>query len=170
MIGQPLNSFMSIDPGVPLADLKGKSVGITGVPADHAALESAGLADKVRVVNVGATFCHRLLYTRWMRCSASIATWRNRLEQRLHAHRHRSTASASPATTAHPRGELGRLRSPAAYRDVVENFVNAFLEGTDEARANPDPLAPGHGRGHRLEARSWPPRFPRPSSCSGTAA
>ena len=31
-----------------------------------------------------------------------------------------------------------RLRSSAAYRDVVERFVNAFLEGTDEARANPD--------------------------------
>ena len=39
VIGQPLNSFMSIEPSVhSLADLKGRSVGITGVPADYAAL------------------------------------------------------------------------------------------------------------------------------------
>ena len=31
-----------------------------------------------------------------------------------------------------------RLRSSASYRDVVEKFVNAFLQGTEEARADPD--------------------------------
>ena len=54
VIGQPLNSFMSIDPSIrSLADLKGHSVGITGVPADYAALASAGLSHDVKVVNVG---------------------------------------------------------------------------------------------------------------------
>src|SRR4051812_31598230 len=48
VIGEPLNSFMSIDPSIrSLADLKGHSVGVTGVPADYAALESAGLTDDV---------------------------------------------------------------------------------------------------------------------------
>ena len=43
VIGQPLNSFMSIEPAIhTLADLKGRSVGITGVPADYAALETPG--------------------------------------------------------------------------------------------------------------------------------
>src|SRR5690349_9904513 len=36
VVGEPLNSFMSIDPSIHgLGDLKGRSVGITGVPADY---------------------------------------------------------------------------------------------------------------------------------------
>src|SRR4051812_21742096 len=62
VIGQPLNSFMSIDPSIrSLADLKGHSVGITGVPADYAALESAGVSHDVKVVNVGYSLLPALL-------------------------------------------------------------------------------------------------------------
>jgi hypothetical protein len=62
VIGQPLNSFMSIEPSVrSLADLEGRSVGITGVPADYAALATAGLEHDVKVVNVGYSLLPALL-------------------------------------------------------------------------------------------------------------
>src|SRR5438067_7421393 len=59
VVGRPLNSIMAIDPAIrTLADLKGRSIGITGVPADAAALDAAlsagGLSRAdVQVVHVG---------------------------------------------------------------------------------------------------------------------
>src|SRR5438132_14122457 len=59
VVPQPLNSFMAIEPEVrSLRDLKGRTIGVTGVPSDYAildtALRSAGLTRKdVKVVTVG---------------------------------------------------------------------------------------------------------------------
>src|SRR5204863_4648865 len=66
-----------------LADLKGRSVGITGVPADYAALESAGLRNDVKVVNVGYSLLPALLSHK---VDAVLGVYRNvegiELEQR----------------------------------------------------------------------------------------
>src|SRR5216684_3015431 len=67
VVPQPLNSIMAIEPGIHgLADLKGKTIGITGVPSDYAALDtalgSAGLTRKdVKVVSVGYSLLPALL-------------------------------------------------------------------------------------------------------------
>jgi putative hydroxymethylpyrimidine transport system substrate-binding protein len=142
VVAQPLNSFMSIDPAIrSLADLKGRSIGVTGVPADRAALESAGLAGEVRVVNVGYSLLPALLSPK---VDAVLGVYRNvegiELEQRGF------TPTVIPLDRAGvpPYDELvlvassERLRSSAAYRGLVERFVDAFLQGAEEARANPD--------------------------------
>jgi putative hydroxymethylpyrimidine transport system substrate-binding protein len=142
VVAQPLNSFMSIDPALKsLADLKGHSVGITGVPADYAALEAAGLRRDVRVVNVGYSLLPALLSHK---VDAVLGVYRNvegiELEQRGY------TPTVIPLDRAGvpPYDELvlvassDRLRSSPAYRDMVERFVSTFLQGTDDARANPD--------------------------------
>src|SRR5213593_3964542 len=42
VVAQPLNSFMAIEPQVKsLHDLKGRMIGITGVPSDYATLDTA---------------------------------------------------------------------------------------------------------------------------------
>jgi len=84
VIGQPLNSFMSIDPAIHrLSDLKGRSIGITGVPADYAALSAAGLSHDVKVVNVGYSLLPALLSHK---VDAVLGVYRNvegiELEQR----------------------------------------------------------------------------------------
>src|SRR5262249_10177968 len=75
VVPQPLNSFMSIEPqGKTLRHLRGRSVGITGVPADYATLESAGLAGKVKVVSVGYNLLPALLAHR---VDAVLGVYRN---------------------------------------------------------------------------------------------
>src|SRR4051812_26572878 len=67
VVPQPLNSLMAIDGGIrSLRDLKGRSIGIAGVPADYAALDtalgSAGLTRKdVKIVSVGYNLLPALL-------------------------------------------------------------------------------------------------------------
>src|SRR5919204_26512 len=62
VVPQPLNSFMAIEPQIKsLADLKGRTIGITGVPSDYAMLASAGLKGKVQVVTVGYNLLPALL-------------------------------------------------------------------------------------------------------------
>src|SRR5829696_1189132 len=141
VIGQPLNSFMSIDPRVhSLADLKGRSIGITGVPADYAALESAGLRADVKVVNVGYSLLPALLSHK---VDAVLGVYRNvegvELEQRgLHP-----TVIPLDRAGVPTYDELvlvansDRLRASRKYAGVVGKFVDAFLEGTGQARAHP---------------------------------
>ena len=142
VIGQPLNSFMSIDPSIrSLADLKGHSVGITGVPADYAALASAGLSQDVKVVNVGYSLLPALLSHK---VDAVLGVYRNvegiELEQRGH------TPTVIPLDRAGvpTYDELvlvansDRLRSSKAYADTVGKFVGTFLQGSAEARAHPE--------------------------------
>lgn len=141
VVARPLNSFMSIDPSIhSLADLKGHSVGITGVPADYAALESAGLRHDVRVVNVGYSLLPALLSHK---VDAVLGVYRNvegiELEQRGY------TPTVIPLDRAGvpPYDELVLVASSdrlgsSDYREMVEKFVAAFLRGTEDARANPE--------------------------------
>ena len=142
VIGQPLNSFMSIDPSIhSLADLKGHSVGITGVPADYAALASAGLADDVRVVNVGYSLLPALLSHK---VDAVLGVYRNvegiELEQRGY------TPTVIPLDRAGvpTYDELvlvansDRLSSSKSYADRVGKFVDAFLQGSADAKSHPE--------------------------------
>jgi putative hydroxymethylpyrimidine transport system substrate-binding protein len=142
VIGQPLNSFMSIDPAIhSLADLKGHSVGITGVPADYAALASAGLADDVHVVNVGYSLLPALLSHK---VDAVLGVYRNvegiELEQRGY------TPTVIPLDRAGvpTYDELvlvansDRLRSSKGYADTVGRFVDTFLQGSADAKAHPE--------------------------------
>src|SRR5579862_3157531 len=67
VVPQPLNSIIAIKPAIrTLADLKGRTIGITGVPSDYAdldtALAHAGLSRKnVKVVSVGYDLLPALL-------------------------------------------------------------------------------------------------------------
>jgi putative hydroxymethylpyrimidine transport system substrate-binding protein len=142
VIGQPLNSFMSIDPSIrSLADLKGHSVGITGVPADYAALESAGLSHDVKVVNVGYSLLPALLSHK---VDAVLGVYRNvegiELEQRGYA----PTVIPLDRAGVPTYDELvlvassDRLRSSKAYADTVGKFVDTFLQGSAEAKTHPE--------------------------------
>jgi len=142
VVSQPLNSFMSINPSIrSVADLKGRTIGITGVPADRAALASAGLAHDVKVVNVGYNLLPALLASN---VDAILGVYRNvegiELRQR----------GLSPTVIPLDRAGIPtydelvlvanseRLRSNKEYASTVQRFVDAFLLGTDEARAHPD--------------------------------
>lgn len=146
VVGRPLNSIMAIDPRIrSLADLRGRTIGITGVPADYAALDaalrSAGLtrAD-VKVVTVGYSLLPALLSHK---VDAVLGVYRNvegiELEQRgLHP-----TVIPLDRAGVPTYDELvlvassDRLRRDPAYRDHVRRFVTAFLAGEQQARVHP---------------------------------
>jgi putative hydroxymethylpyrimidine transport system substrate-binding protein len=137
----PLNSFMSIDPKVHgLADLRGKTIGITGVPSDTATLKTAGLLGHVKVVSVGYNLLPVLLSHR---VDAVLGVYRNvegiQLAQRgLHP-----TVIPVDRAGVPSYDELvlvantQRLAKDATYRDEVSRFVRAFSAGTRAARAHP---------------------------------
>jgi len=137
----PLNSFMSIDPKVhSLADLRGRTIGITGVPSDTATLKTAGLLGRVKVVSVGYNLLPALLSHR---VDAVLGVYRNvegiQLAQRgLHP-----TVIPVDRAGVPSYDELvlvanaQRLAKDAAYRDEVSRFVHAFSAGTRAARAHP---------------------------------
>jgi putative hydroxymethylpyrimidine transport system substrate-binding protein len=135
----PLNSFMSIEPGVKkLADLRGKTVGITGVPSDDATLKSAGLWGHVKVVSVGYNLVPALLSHR---VDAVLGVYRNvegiQLAQRgLHP-----TVIPVDRAGVPSYDELVLVASKTrladkGYRDEVQRFVTAFAAGTADARAH----------------------------------
>jgi putative hydroxymethylpyrimidine transport system substrate-binding protein len=135
----PLNSFMSIEPSVKsLADLRGKSVGITGVPSDDATLKSAGLWGHVKVVSVGYNLVPALLSHR---VDAVLGVYRNvegiQLAQRgLHP-----TVIPVDRAGVPSYDELVLVASKTRladkpYADMVGRFVKAFAAGTADARAN----------------------------------
>ena len=142
VIGQPLNSFMSIDPGIhTLADLKGRSVGITGVPADYAALESAGLRDDVKIVNVGYSLLPALLSHK---VDAVLGVYRNVEGVELKQRGYNPTIIPLHRAGVPWYDELvlvansDRLRSSKSYADMVGKFVDAFQTGQREAYIHPD--------------------------------
>src|SRR3954447_17579366 len=135
----PLNSFMSIEPGVKkLADLRGKTVGVTGVPSDDATLKSAGLWGHVKVVSVGYNLVPALLSHR---VDAVLGVYRNvegiQLAQRgLHP-----TVIPVDRAGVPSYDELVLVASKTrladkSYADMVARFVKAFAAGTEEARAH----------------------------------
>ena len=146
VVPRPLNSIMAVEPAIrSLADLKGKKVGITGVPADYAALDTAlhgaHLTRKdVTTVTVGYNLLPALLAHR---VDAVIGVYRNvegvELQQRgLHP-----TVIPLDRAGVPSYDELvlaassARLRDDPAYAAAARRFVRAFLLGTTAARRDP---------------------------------
>ena len=166
---------MSIDPGIhTLADLKGRSVGITGVPADYAALESAGLRDDVKIVNVGYSLLPALLSHK---VDAVLGVYRNVEGVELKQRGYNPTIIPLHRAGVPWYDELvlvansDRLRSNKSYADMVGKFVDAFQTGQREAYIHPDRLDRDPREGHRFEALVPGGVHARDSSrCSGRDA
>jgi putative hydroxymethylpyrimidine transport system substrate-binding protein len=146
VVPQPLNSIMAIEPGIrSVADLKGRTVGITGVPSDYAALDTAlasrGLRrDDVKVVSVGYNLLPALLAHK---VDAVLGVYRNVEGIELAQRGLKPTIITLDRAGVPSYDELvlvansARLRDDAAYADAVRRFVNAFLAGTAQARRDP---------------------------------
>jgi putative hydroxymethylpyrimidine transport system substrate-binding protein len=140
VVPQPLNSFMSIDPHVrSLRDLRGRTVGITGVPSDYATLKTAGLDGEVKVVTVGYNLLPALLAHR---VDAVLGVYRNvegvQLEQRgLHPTIIPVDRAGVPTYDELVLVASATRLSDPGYRSEVRRFVGAFLAGTAGARAHP---------------------------------
>jgi putative hydroxymethylpyrimidine transport system substrate-binding protein len=146
VVPQPLNSIIAIRPDIhSVRDLRGRTIGITGVPSDDATLDTmlavAGLTRKdVKVVTVGYNLLPALLAHR---VDAILGAYRNvegiELAQRgLHP-----TIIPVDRAGVPSYDELvlvansSRLAHDATYRMTVRRFVAAFLAGTAQARQNP---------------------------------
>jgi putative hydroxymethylpyrimidine transport system substrate-binding protein len=164
IVPTPLNSFMSLDPKVhSLADLRGKSIGITGVPADYATLKSAGLDGHVKVVTVGYNLLPALLAHR---VDAVLGVYRNVEGIQLAQKGLHPTVIPVDRAGVPSYDELvlvanaNRLKSDAAYRSEVQRFVRALAAGTRDARAHPAQaisiLAGVTASGHAFLAQATP--------------
>lgn len=144
----PLNSLI-VAPGesVPnLAAMKGKSVGVTGIPSDDAffttMLKTAGLTTSdVTKVNVGFNLVPSILSNK---VDGIIGGYQN-----VEAIQIQQESGTKP--TVYPANELGvptyaelvlvansdRLKSDPAYADSVKRFVAALIQGTNGAIADP---------------------------------
>jgi putative hydroxymethylpyrimidine transport system substrate-binding protein len=140
IVPRPLNSFMSIEPQVhSLRDLRGRTVGITGVPSDYATLKSAGLAGKVKVVTVGYNLLPALLAHR---VDAVLGVYRNVEGIQLQLRGLHPTIIPVDRAGVPSYDELVLVASrtrlaDATYRSEVKRFVGAFLAGTADARRHP---------------------------------
>jgi putative hydroxymethylpyrimidine transport system substrate-binding protein len=146
VVPQPLNSIMAIDPKVRrIADLRGKTIGITGVPSDNAsldtALSTAGLRrSDVKVVTVGYNLLPALLAHR---VAAVIGVYRNVEGIELERRGLKPTIIPLDRAGVPFYDELvlvassSRLHSDPTYADTVRRFVKAFRLGTTAARAHP---------------------------------
>jgi putative hydroxymethylpyrimidine transport system substrate-binding protein len=139
LVPHPLNSFMSIDPKVrTLADLRDKTIGITGVPSDYATLRSAGLG-RAKVVTVGYDLLPALLSHR---VDAVLGVYRNVEGVQLQLRGLHPTIVPVDRAGVPTYDELvlvasrKRLADPA-YRSEVQRFVTAFLAGSAAARSHP---------------------------------
>jgi len=146
VVPQPLNSIMAIEPRIhSLSDLEGKTIGITGVPSDYAAVDtalaSAALTRKdVKVVSVGYNLLPALLSHK---VDAVLGVYRNVEGIQLQQRGLKPTIIPLDRAGVPFYDELvlvassARLRDDAAYRSSVNRFVHAFLAGTAQARRNP---------------------------------
>jgi putative hydroxymethylpyrimidine transport system substrate-binding protein len=142
VVPRPLNSLMAIDPGIRrVADMKGKKIGVTGVPSDFAALDtalrSAGLTRKdVTTVSVGYNLLPALLAHR---VDAVLGVYRNVEGIELQQRGFRPTIIPLDRVGVPSYDELvlvassSRLRSDPSYGAMVGRFVDAFLAGTARA-------------------------------------
>lgn len=145
VVPQPLNSIMAVEPSVRrVADLRGKSVGITGVPSDYAsldtALSTAGLhRSDVKVVTLGYSLLPALIAHR---VDAVLGVYRNVEGIELQRRGLRPTIIPLNRAGVPFYDELvliasaSRLRSDPAYADTVQRFVRAFRLGTANARTH----------------------------------
>ncbi|HET7566964.1 MAG TPA: ABC transporter substrate-binding protein [Gaiellaceae bacterium] len=145
VVPRPLNSIMAIEPGIrSVRDLKGKTIGVTGVPSDDASLDTAlahaGLSRAdVKVQHVGYNLLPALLAHR---VDAVLGVYRNvegiELAQR----------GLKPAVIPLDRAGIptydelvlaasaNRLRSDPDYAATVRKLVSGFLAGTAAARTH----------------------------------
>ncbi|HEY5294157.1 MAG TPA: ABC transporter substrate-binding protein [Gaiellaceae bacterium] len=147
VVPHPLNSFMAIEPNVrSLRDLKGKTLGITGVPSDYAtldaALHSVGLTRKqLKIVTVGYNLLPALLAHR---VDAVLGVYRNVEGIQLQLRGLHPTIIPVDQAGVPNYDELvlvankTRLHDDPHYRSKVKRFVGAFLAGTAEARNHPN--------------------------------
>ncbi|MGH3026759.1 MAG: ABC transporter substrate-binding protein, partial [Gaiellaceae bacterium] len=146
IVPQPLNSFMAIDPTITsLRDLKGHTIGITGVPSDYATLDTAlhtvGLTRRdVKVVTVGYNLLPSLLAHR---VDVVLGVYRNVEGIQLQLRGLHPTIIPVDHAGVPTYDELvlvankTRLHDNAGYRSEVKRFVAAFLAGTADARTHP---------------------------------
>jgi putative hydroxymethylpyrimidine transport system substrate-binding protein len=146
VVPQPLNSFMAIEPTVhSLSDLRGKTIGITGVPSDYAtldtALHSVGLTRaQLKIVTVGYNLLPALLAHR---VDAVLGVYRNVEGIQLQLRGLHPTIIPVDRAGVPSYDELvlvankTRLHDDPQYRSAVKRFVGAFLAGTADARRNP---------------------------------
>jgi putative hydroxymethylpyrimidine transport system substrate-binding protein len=146
VVPQPLNSFMAIEPQIKsLRELKGRTIGITGVPSDYATLDTAlhsiGLTrTDVHVVTVGYNLLPALLAHR---VDAVLGVYRNVEGIQLQLRGLHPTIIPVDRAGVPTYDELvlvankTRLRNDPAYRSQVKRFVRAFLAGTADARSHP---------------------------------
>src|SRR5262249_22866384 len=147
VVPQPLNSFIAIEPQVKsLRDLKGRTIGITGVPSDYATLDTAlasvGLEpNDVKVVAVGYSLLPALLAHR---VDAVLGVYRNVEGIQLQLRGLRPTIIPIDRTGVPTYDELvlvankTRLSSDPQYSSEVKPSVEPFLAGTADARSHPD--------------------------------
>jgi putative hydroxymethylpyrimidine transport system substrate-binding protein len=134
---------MAIKPQITsLRDLKGRTIGISGVPSDYATLDTAlhavGLTrNDVKVVTVGYNLLPALLAHR---VDVVLGVYRNVEGIQLQLRGLHPTIIPVDRAGVPTYDELvlvankTRLRQDAAYRSEVKRFVGAFLAGTDDAR------------------------------------
>jgi putative hydroxymethylpyrimidine transport system substrate-binding protein len=145
-VPQPLNSFMAIEPQIEsLQDLKGRTIGITGVPSDYAtldtALHSVGLTRKqLTIVTVGYNLLPALLAHR---VDAVLGVYRNVEGIQLELRGLHPTIIPVDRAGVPSYDELvlvankTRLHNDPQYRLRVKRLVGAFLAGTADARNHP---------------------------------
>jgi putative hydroxymethylpyrimidine transport system substrate-binding protein len=146
VVPRPLNSIMAIDAKIRrVADLRGKTIGITGAPSDYAALDTALAGarlgrDDVKVVSIGYNLLPALLAHR---VDAVLGVYRNVEGIELERRGLKPTVIPLDRAGVPTYDELvlvasaERLRSDPAYASTVGRFVRAFLRGTAAARGNP---------------------------------
>src|SRR3954447_4760261 len=144
VVPQPLNSFMAIEPTLrSLHDLKGKTIGVSGVPSDYAtldtALSSVGLTrSQVKIVAVGYDLLPALLAHR---VDAVLGVYRNVEGIQLQLRGLHPTIIPVDRAGVPSYDELvlvankTRLLDDQLYRSEVKRFVGVFLAGTADARA-----------------------------------
>jgi putative hydroxymethylpyrimidine transport system substrate-binding protein len=146
VVPRPLNSFMAIEPRIKsLRNLKGRAIGITGVPSDYATLDTAlhtvGLTRKdVKVVAVGYNLLPSLLAHR---VDVVLGVYRNVEGIQLQLRGLHPTIIPVDRAGVPTYDELvlvankNRLADDAGYRSNAKRFVAAFLAGTADARSHP---------------------------------
>jgi putative hydroxymethylpyrimidine transport system substrate-binding protein len=146
VVPQPLNSVMALDPKIrSIGDLRGRTVGIAGVPADYASLDTvlahADLSRKdVRVVNVGYNLLPALLSRK---VDAILGVYRNIEGIELRHRGLKPTIIPLQRAGVPTYDELvlvasaTRLHDDPTYAASVRRFVRAFVAGTAHARRHP---------------------------------
>jgi putative hydroxymethylpyrimidine transport system substrate-binding protein len=146
VVPRPLNSFMAIEPSIrSLHDIRGKTIGITGVPSDYATLDTAlasvGLTrHDVKIVSVGYNLLPALLAHR---VDLVVGVYRN--VEAVQAKLAGFTPRVIPVDTVGmpTYDELvlvanrTRLDTDPTYRTNVRALIAGMISGTSLARSNP---------------------------------